>query len=207
MATGQASESCSIEHCLSSPPTMGLQATRLRAGIALIKLTEARSRKQHWWRPSAVCAPRYCSPRPTILLDRCSLPAPRPVKVRPPLLRTWRSPLRNSASVSSSLTRTCASLLCKDSSASARALALSVTSQASRIGAPPSALPHRQGSTFCFVAPCLLIPLSFSPRKAWERFLARQSPNTALRSEEHTSELQSQSNLVCRLLLEKKKND
>src|SRR2546427_2228355 len=30
--------------------------------------------------------------------------------------------------------------------------------------------------------------------------------NTALRSEEHTSELQSQSNLVCRLLLEKKKN-
>src|SRR5688572_32760198 len=28
-----------------------------------------------------------------------------------------------------------------------------------------------------------------------------------LRSEEHTSELQSQSNLVCRLLLEKKKNN
>src|SRR2546427_8461069 len=30
-------------------------------------------------------------------------------------------------------------------------------------------------------------------------------PALALRSEEHTSELQSQSNLVCRLLLEKKK--
>src|SRR2546427_5648059 len=30
-------------------------------------------------------------------------------------------------------------------------------------------------------------------------------PRTAGRSEEHTSELQSQSNLVCRLLLEKKK--
>src|SRR5688572_31340508 len=30
-------------------------------------------------------------------------------------------------------------------------------------------------------------------------------PNPYLRSEEHTSELQSQSNLVCRLLLEKKK--
>src|SRR2546430_8877834 len=29
---------------------------------------------------------------------------------------------------------------------------------------------------------------------------------TTTRSEEHTSELQSQSNLVCRLLLEKKKN-
>src|SRR5256886_13617928 len=30
---------------------------------------------------------------------------------------------------------------------------------------------------------------------------------TAIRSEEHTSELQSQSNLVCRLLLEKKKKN
>src|SRR2546427_7792674 len=33
------------------------------------------------------------------------------------------------------------------------------------------------------------------------------SAHGLLRSEEHTSELQSQSNLVCRLLLEKKKND
>src|SRR2546427_4685016 len=32
-----------------------------------------------------------------------------------------------------------------------------------------------------------------------------ESGNWPLRSEEHTSELQSQSNLVCRLLLEKKK--
>src|SRR5258706_8827457 len=31
-------------------------------------------------------------------------------------------------------------------------------------------------------------------------------PRTARRSEEHTSELQSLTNLVCRLLLEKKKN-
>src|SRR2546430_11568775 len=34
-----------------------------------------------------------------------------------------------------------------------------------------------------------------------------QFPEAQLRSEEHTSELQSQSNLVCRLLLEKKKNN
>src|SRR2546430_10892091 len=34
----------------------------------------------------------------------------------------------------------------------------------------------------------------------------RRYGKTVLRSEEHTSELQSQSNLVCRLLLEKKKN-
>src|SRR2546430_8894714 len=34
----------------------------------------------------------------------------------------------------------------------------------------------------------------------------RKEKLAAARSEEHTSELQSQSNLVCRLLLEKKKN-
>src|SRR5256886_7681266 len=33
------------------------------------------------------------------------------------------------------------------------------------------------------------------------------APAAAVRSEEHTSELQSQSKLVCRLLLEKKKNN
>src|SRR2546430_10410751 len=33
-----------------------------------------------------------------------------------------------------------------------------------------------------------------------------EHPRMSTRSEEHTSELQSQSNLVCRLLLEKKKN-
>src|SRR2546430_6715831 len=35
--------------------------------------------------------------------------------------------------------------------------------------------------------------------------LKLEMPRRAARSEEHTSELQSQSNLVCRLLLEKKK--
>src|SRR3989475_3890327 len=35
---------------------------------------------------------------------------------------------------------------------------------------------------------------------------SRAGVSTITRSEEHTSELQSQSNLVCRLLLEKKKN-
>src|SRR2546430_9239402 len=35
---------------------------------------------------------------------------------------------------------------------------------------------------------------------------AMRDPVQTYRSEEHTSELQSQSNLVCRLLLEKKKN-
>src|SRR5688572_32563509 len=59
------------------------------------------------------------------------------------------------------------------------------------------------------------------PRTPWQdrtdRARARPVPRAArrhphggvvdrVRSEEHTSELQSQSNLVCRLLLEKKKN-
>src|SRR2546430_12683081 len=41
-------------------------------------------------------------------------------------------------------------------------------------------------------------------RRAMGAAAGRASPGPA-RSEEHTSELQSQSNLVCRLLLEKKK--
>src|SRR2546430_8737270 len=39
-----------------------------------------------------------------------------------------------------------------------------------------------------------------------QRDLERRPVEAHERSEEHTSELQSQSNLVCRLLLEKKKN-
>src|SRR2546427_6215103 len=39
-----------------------------------------------------------------------------------------------------------------------------------------------------------------------DRGASRRRPQ-GMRSEEHTSELQSQSNLVCRLLLEKKKNE
>src|SRR2546430_6658861 len=56
------------------------------------------------------------------------------------------------------------------------------------------------------------LPISAGgPRASW-RSPGRNScrwprRRTAGRSEEHTSELQSQSNLVCRLLLEKKKNN
>src|SRR2546430_12234575 len=68
------------------------------------------------------------------------------------------------------------------------------------------------------------LPISSSPglmrgcsfgksRSCWRRFCAsckyswkqRCESSGLARSEEHTSELQSQSNLVCRLLLEKKK--
>src|SRR2546430_3074614 len=48
------------------------------------------------------------------------------------------------------------------------------------------------------------LPISIScAARCWRRRAC--VPCGALRSEEHTSELQSQSNLVCRLLLEKKK--
>src|SRR2546430_13732829 len=62
------------------------------------------------------------------------------------------------------------------------------------------------------------LPISYIPRKALaqnsksdpSQFVFRMprtsSSQISTRSEEHTSELQSQSNLVCRLLLEKKKN-
>src|SRR5690606_40516995 len=42
------------------------------------------------------------------------------------------------------------------------------------------------------------------PSARFDRF--RWPPCSSARSEEHTSELQSRENLVCRLLLEKKKN-
>src|SRR5688572_31774264 len=41
------------------------------------------------------------------------------------------------------------------------------------------------------------------PEQEWARYIVQEG--ASVRSEEHTSELQSQSNLVCRLLLEKKK--
>src|SRR2546430_8908806 len=47
-------------------------------------------------------------------------------------------------------------------------------------------------------------PGALLPRKCAALFLI--SNRLTARSEEHTSELQSQSNLVCRLLLEKKKS-
>src|SRR2546430_13592368 len=46
------------------------------------------------------------------------------------------------------------------------------------------------------------------PAHRWGRWcLPRAANRSCRRSEEHTSELQSQSNLVCRLLLEKKKKN
>src|SRR5688572_32579147 len=48
-------------------------------------------------------------------------------------------------------------------------------------------------------------PIGRKCRKEWKSNWSTIPMGRARRSEEHTSELQSQSNLVCRLLLEKKK--
>src|SRR2546427_9340393 len=57
---------------------------------------------------------------------------------------------------------------------------------------------------------CSTTLVTQSPATSWARAarktLVSPSLSQGIRSEEHTSELQSQSNLVCRLLLEKKKN-
>src|SRR5438132_8295201 len=47
---------------------------------------------------------------------------------------------------------------------------------------------------------------ALQPCQKWGSRLALSLPSAVPRSEEHTSELQSHSDLVCRLLLEKKKN-
>src|SRR2546430_10061768 len=72
----------------------------------------------------------------------------------------------------------------------------------------PSESPPRGDAKIFFVAArlcclplhvCVSAPRILGPAKCFDRNA------TPFRSEEHTSELQSQSNLVCRLLLEKKK--
>src|SRR2546427_2215237 len=64
-------------------------------------------------------------------------------------------------------------------------------------------------STRVFTRRARLVSLSIQPRRL--RSISPANWPSAVagrwRSEEHTSELQSQSNLVCRLLLEKKKNN
>src|SRR5690242_20861244 len=69
--------------------------------------------------------------------------------------------------------------------------------------APPATDPRcgsRAGTRACCVFRCR----EEERRLRWS-YLSREPPLLSRRSEEHTSELQSHVNLVCRLLLEKKK--
>src|SRR5574343_848423 len=55
-----------------------------------------------------------------------------------------------------------------------------------------------------FLTPMVQFPKIIKPRLLHFFFLSSCSNNQNIRSEEHTSELQSHHDLVCRLLLEKK---
>src|SRR6266478_5741893 len=69
--------------------------------------------------------------------------------------------------------------------------------------APPSNWPIKPPASTAYTATCASVSIeSVSRNLSSYRFSMRTRFG---RSEEHTSELQSQSNLVCRLLLEKKK--
>src|SRR5438034_8757475 len=62
----------------------------------------------------------------------------------------------------------------------------------------------RSGASRGLQAICQIAARERGGAHGWRR-VARQAPPRNSRSEEHTSELQSHSDLVCRLLLEKKK--
>src|SRR6266567_5303608 len=73
----------------------------------------------------------------------------------------------------------------------------------------PSCVVFRRRSCLEASADGLVVPLQADLfDQGLERYGPRRGPSSGpRRSEEHTSELQSQSNLVCRLLLEKKKKN
>src|SRR5256886_6004525 len=79
-------------------------------------------------------------------------------------------------------------------------------SRARRAPSPPPGRPTPRRGSSSRTASCTSTrpPCSSSWPRSGRRARRRRC---ASRSEEHTSELQSQSNLVCRLLLEKKKKD
>src|SRR5256885_5885478 len=73
-----------------------------------------------------------------------------------------------------------------------------------------SLLPGVHVVAMCDVVVCAVVVVTSAPSllcaDRWiVVFVAAVAPQPGLRSEEHTSELQSPCNLVCRLLLEKKK--
>src|SRR5690606_40038566 len=67
----------------------------------------------------------------------------------------------------------------------------------------PFIIRSAEGDRFFLIATDLK---TYRPGQGPDFARAQQSGSLSLRSEEHTSELQSRENLVCRLLLEKKKN-
>src|SRR5258708_29372577 len=78
------------------------------------------------------------------------------------------------------------------------------SSASRRHGKPARALPFRLLGNRAFQLPRKRNPI-LTLRTRFSQTAARRNVRIGLRSEEHTSELQSPDHLVCRLLLEKKK--
>src|SRR2546427_12054079 len=66
---------------------------------------------------------------------------------------------------------------------------------------------EQKKALFSRIAELLVESPGLRPEDVFVNLVEVDKENWSMRSEEHTSELQSQSNLVCRLLLEKKKID
>src|SRR2546427_3910967 len=95
-----------------------------------------------------------------------------------------------------------------------------IASVVRKIASPGNAAIHQEFSMYTRPSPSMLPHAGVggctpSPRKdrndsrtiTWATWRVAMTTMGDTRSEEHTSELQSQSNLVCRLLLEKKKKN
>src|SRR5205085_9459542 len=63
---------------------------------------------------------------------------------------------------------------------------------------------RRETGRTCYIRPTASAPQARDPDRRRQGSVRMRRSCRNIRSEEHTSELQSQSNLVCRLLLEKK---
>src|SRR5688572_31727363 len=88
------------------------------------------------------------------------------------------------------------------------------SSGARLLGDKSNARPTSAGAHMFFLMPKAVLPaepctISMAAKRILPRAACAEARagTMASRSEEHTSELQSQSNLVCRLLLEKKKKN
>src|SRR6267143_2316013 len=86
-----------------------------------------------------------------------------------------------------------------------RRSASQVPEQSRPVHEPAPTAPDKRPDPITFLPPSLTVTVSEPLSRTLPLMVTALSP--ALRSEEHTSELQSQFHLVCRLLLEKKKNN
>src|SRR5690606_9544793 len=145
-------------------------------------------------------------PRQHTTGSRLGQPVYQPVRYsppRPPAPPPWRRPGRRRPR------RLCTTPRHRAAQHPPPASRWPATGAAPRTARPPGAdsLASRGGSQSLDRArPRLQLPTRVQLSGPGQRSLGRGLPLPRVRSEEHTSELQSRENLVCRLLLEKKKD-